>query len=52
VIEDLVSDSLWKRVGPLLPARAPRRRRFPGRKPVDDRVALAEIVFVLKTGIT
>ena len=52
MIEDLVSDSLWERVGPLLPARAPRRHRFPGRKPVDDRVALAGIVFVLKTGIT
>jgi hypothetical protein len=26
-------------------------RRFPGRLPVDDRVALARIVFVLKTGI-
>ena len=52
MIEDLVSDSLWERVRPLLPARPPRRRRFPGRKPVDDRVAMAGIVFVLKTGIT
>ncbi len=52
MIEDLVSDSLWERVATLLPARPPRRRRFPGRKPVDDRVALAGIVFVLKTGIT
>lgn len=41
-----------ERVAPLLPARPPRRRRFPGRLPVDDRVALAGIVFVLKTGIT
>jgi hypothetical protein len=32
--------------------RPARRRLFPGRKPVDDRVALAEIVYVLKTGIT
>jgi transposase len=43
---------LWERVAPLLPPRPPRRHRFPGRKPVDDRVALAGIVFVLKTGIT
>lgn len=52
MVEDLVPDSLWERVAPLLPARPPRRYRFPGRRPVDDRVALAGIVFVLKTGIT
>jgi transposase len=50
VVEDLVPDSLWEQVAPLLPARAPRRRRFPGRLPVDDRVALAGIVYVLRTG--
>jgi transposase len=43
---------LWERVAPLLPPHRPRRHRFPGRKPVEDRVALAGIVFVLKTGIT
>ncbi|NMH95109.1 IS5 family transposase [Pseudonocardia bannensis] len=52
MVEDLVPDSLWERVAPLLPARAPRRRRFPGRLPVDDRVALAGVVYVLRTGIT
>ena len=52
VVEDLVPDSLWERVAPLLPNRPPRRQRFPGHKPVDDRVALAGIVFVVKTGIT
>ncbi len=52
MVEDLVPDSLWDRVALLLPSRPPRRRRFPGRKPVDDRVALAGMVFVLKTGIT
>lgn len=52
MIEDLVPDSLWQRVAPLLPVRPPRRRRYPGRRPVSDRVALAGIVFVLKTGIT
>ncbi|SNR95918.1 transposase, IS4 family [Haloechinothrix alba] len=44
-------DELWQRVEPLLPARAPRRNRYPGRLPVDDRAALAGIVFVLNTGI-
>ncbi len=51
MIEDLVPDSLWERVQPLLPERPPRRRICPGRKPCDDRAALAGIVFVLKTGI-
>jgi len=46
-----VPDSLWERVQPLLPGRRPRRRLYPGRKPCDDRAALAGIVFVLKTGI-
>lgn len=52
MIERLVPDSLWQRVQPLLPPHPPRRSRYPGRLPVDDRAALAGIVFVLKTGIT
>ncbi len=44
-------DSLWERVQPLLPGHPPRRRVYPGRRPCDDRAALAGIVFVLKTGI-
>ncbi len=51
VVADLVPDSLWVRVEPLLPVRPPRRFRFPGRRPVEDRVALVGIVYVLKTGI-
>jgi transposase len=47
----LVTDDLWERIEPLLPERKPRRFRFPGRKPIDDRKALTGIVFVLKTGI-
>jgi transposase len=46
----LVSDELWARVEPLLP-RVERRYRYPGRKRVPDRRALAGILFVLKTGI-
>ncbi|MFE7116974.1 IS5 family transposase [Streptomyces sp. NPDC057654] len=49
--DDLVPDDLWERIAPLLPARPPRRHRFPGRKPVDDRVAPAGIVYVLCTGV-
>src|SRR3954454_11397118 len=51
VIEDLVPDGLWERIAPLLPPPKPRRHRYPGRRPIDDRAALAGIVFVLKTGI-
>ena len=46
----LVSDGLWERIEPLLPA-VQRRYRYPGRKRLPDRAALTGIVFVLKTGI-
>ncbi len=49
--KELVPDGLWERVAPLLPPPKPRRYRYPGRRPTDDRAALAGIVFVLKTGI-
>ena len=52
MIEELVPDGLWERIAPLLPPPKPRRYRYPGRRPIDDRAALAGIVFVLKTGIT
>jgi transposase len=52
VIEELVPDSLWQQVETILPPRPARRSRYPGRLPVDDRAALAGIVFVLKSGIT
>src|SRR5688500_269404 len=45
----LVSDELWAVVGPLLPPEKPPGTR--GRPPVPNRVALAGIIFVLKTGI-
>jgi transposase len=47
----LLDDALWERIQPLLPPRKPRRFRFPGRKPLDDRKVLTGILFVLKTGI-
>ena len=47
----LLTDELWTAVEPILPAPKPRRFRFPGRKPVENRVALNAILFVLKTGI-
>jgi transposase len=45
-----VADDLWERIEPLLPVRE-RRRRFPGRLPLDDRKCLQGILFVLHTGI-
>ncbi len=47
----LVCDELWNALQPLLPPHKPRRFRFPGRKPIDDRKALTGILFVLKTNI-
>jgi transposase len=45
-----VPDALWQRIEPLLPTK-PRRFRYPGRKPLDDRRVLQGILFVLHTGI-
>jgi len=47
----LVTDELWEHIRPLLPPPKPRRFRYPGRKPIDDRKCLTGILFVLKTGI-
>lgn len=46
----IVSDELWRLVGPSLP-RKKRRFRYPGRKRLPDREALEGIVVVLDTGI-
>ena len=45
----LVTDDLWELVEPLLPKHPPRPKG--GKPPVDDRVCLTGILFVLKTGI-
>src|SRR6266571_5489529 len=45
-----VTDELWTLAEPLIP-KVERRYRYPGRKRVPDRQALAGILFVLKTGI-
>src|SRR5208283_5603349 len=47
----LLPDELWNRIEPLLPPPKPRRFRYPGRKPIENRKALTGILFVLKTGI-
>nr|WP_240811023.1 IS5 family transposase [Streptomyces tendae] len=48
---DLVPDTLWERVAPLLPPAPERRRRCPGRLRVPDRAALTGVMYVLRTGV-
>ncbi|MFC8492927.1 IS5 family transposase [Streptomyces sp. NPDC057235] len=50
--DDLVPDDLWERIAPLLPPRPPRRHRYPGRLPADDRAALRGIVYVLRKNVS
>jgi len=49
--EALLDDELWSVIEPLLPSPKRRRRRYPGRKPLDRRKVLTGILFVLKSGI-
>ncbi|MEV6536913.1 IS5 family transposase [Streptomyces sp. NPDC048448] len=46
---DLVPDDLWAHVAPLLPPCAERRHRHAGRRRIPDRIALAGILYVLRT---
>jgi transposase len=47
----LLDDDLWALIEPLLPPPKPRRARYPGRKPLDNRAVLTGILFVLQTGL-
>lgn len=47
----ILVDALWEIVEPILPAPKPRRWKYPGRKPIENRAALTGILFVLRTGI-
>ena len=47
----ILEDSLWILIEPVLPSPKPRRKKYPGRKPISNRRALTGILFVLKTGI-
>ena len=49
---EVLPDSLWPRIVPLLPKRRRNRHvRFAGRKPWEPRHILTGILFVLRTGI-
>ena len=49
----LMDDQLWQIIEPLLPKPKPKRRRkrHPGRRPLDNRTVMTGLLFVLKTGI-
>ena len=47
----LLDDALWQVIEPRLPGPKPRRRRHPGRNPLDDRTVVRGLLFVLKSGI-
>ncbi len=47
----ILDDRLWEIIEPLLPRPRKRRRRYPGRRPLDNRKVLSAILFVLKTGV-
>ena len=47
----ILDETLWEIIEPLFPPPKKRRRRFPGRKPVDNRRALSAILFGLRTGL-
>ena len=46
----LIEDDLWVRIEPLLPKKR-RRKRYTGRRPLEDRLVLSGILFVLRSGI-
>lgn len=50
-VEALVPDDLWEEIRCVLPPPKPRRRKHPGRKPMDPRRVLMGILYVLKSGI-
>jgi transposase len=47
----IMDDELWRVMEAALPEPKRRRRRYPGRKPLDRRKVMTGILFVLKTGI-
>jgi transposase len=47
----VLDDELWAIIEPLVPPPKKRRKRHPGRKPIDHRKVLSAILFVLKTGL-
>jgi hypothetical protein len=51
MVKPLLPHALRQTIEPLLPTRKPRRFRYPGRRPINDRTVLVGIQFVVKSGI-
>jgi transposase len=47
----ILDDELWALIEPLLPPPKLCRTLYPGRKPLDNRAVLTDILFVLQTGL-
>ncbi len=47
----ILDNELWSLLQPLIPPAKPRRTRYPGRKPLEDRAVMSGILYVLETGI-
>lgn len=47
----LLDDALWSEIEAFFLLPKQRRKRFPNRKPVEHRMALTGILFVLQTGL-
>lgn len=46
----VITDELWEKIQPFIPARANTHPRGGGRKPKDDRLVFESILFVLRYG--
>lgn len=49
--KELLDDGLWARIEPRLPKPKKRRKRYPGRKPLDRRNLMIGILFILRSGM-
>ena len=49
--KSILDDELWALIAPFLPPPKLRRAKYPERMPLDDRVVLAGILFVLQNGM-
>ena len=47
----ILDDELWALIEPLLPPPKRRRKRYAGRKPIENRQVLIGILYVLRSGV-
>jgi transposase len=51
VAKPILDDDLWALIEPLLPPPKRRRKRYAGRKPLENRQVLTGILYVLRSGV-